>query len=77
MAELKSSEWLEFISNLNNWKTTTTSTVKITKKSTDNPLLSVSVDKLFELYGNLVLTGFSEDEALIIIVGIANNARNE
>jgi hypothetical protein len=77
MEELKSAEWLEFLSNLNNWKTTTTSTVKITKKSTDKPLLSVSVDNLFELYGNLVLAGFSEDEALIIIVGIANNARNE
>ena len=71
-------EWLQFLSNIDNaWKTVTTSTVKVTKKSTDKPLLSVSVDKLFELYGNLVLAGFSEDEALIIIVGIANNARSE
>ena len=71
-------EWLQFLSNMDNaLKTVTTSTVKVTKKSTDKPLLSVSVDKLFELYGNLVLAGFSEDEALIIIVGIANNARSE
>ena len=70
-------EWLEFLSKLGDNKTTTTSSVKFTVKSnTDTALLSISVDKLFELYGNLVLAGFTEDEALIIIVGIANNAVN-
>ena len=70
-------DWLDFLSGLNNANTKTTSSVKVTYKSnTDTALLSISVDKLFELYGNLVLAGFTEDEALIIIVGIANNAVN-
>jgi hypothetical protein len=56
-------EWLDFVS-------------KIGAKTTSQPLISITPDKLFELYGNLVLAGFSEDEALIIIVGIARNDSN-
>jgi hypothetical protein len=49
----------------------------VTIKQKEQPLISIAPDKLFELYGNLVLAGFSEDEALIIIVGIARNDSNK
>jgi len=72
-----SKDWLDFLSNFKTTSTQTT-TVKVKHKSFDDkPLLDVSVDKLFELYGNLVMAGFSQDEALIIIVGVANNAKAE
>jgi len=77
MAQDISKDWLDFLSNFKTTDTQTT-TVKVKYKSFDDkPLLDVSVDKLFELYGNLVMAGFSQDEALIIIVGVANNAKAE
>ena len=80
MAHINTNEdWLDFLTNLNNTHTNTTTTSKITIKKTSNnsPLLGISVDRLFELYGNLQMAGFTQDEALIIIVGVANNARND
>ena len=65
-------EWLDFASKIGTKTTITTSSVTVQNKS-EQPLISITPDKLFELYGNLVLAGFSEDEALIIIVGIARN----
>ena len=70
-------DWLNFLTNLNNTNTTTTSKITIKKVSNDTPLLGISVDKLFELYGNLQMAGFTQDEALIIVVGVVNNARND
>ena len=78
MAHINTNEdWLDFLTNLSNTNTKTTSKITIKKVSNDRPLLSISVDRLFELYGNLQMAGFTQDEALIIIVGIANNARND
>jgi len=68
--------WLDFVSKIGTKTTTTTNSVTIKNKS-EQPLISITPDKLFELYGNLVLAGFSEDEALIIIVGIARNDSNK
>ena len=68
--------WLDFVSKIGTKTTTTTNSVTIKNKS-EQPLISIAPDKLFELYGNLVLAGFSEDEALIIIVGIARNDSNK
>ena len=77
MAHINTGEdWLDFLTNLSNTNTTTTSKITIKKVSNDTPILGISVDRLFELYGNLQMAGFTEDEALIIIIGIANNARN-
>jgi len=77
MAHINTGEdWLDFLTNLSNTNTTTTSKITIKKVSNDTPLLGISVDRLFELYGNLQMAGFTQDEALIIIVGVANNARN-
>jgi len=67
---------LNFFEQIYGKGTITTNTVKVKHKS-EQPLISVTPDKLFELYGNLVLAGFSEDEALIIIVGIARNDSNK
>lgn len=39
--------------------------------------LAIPVDKLFELYGNLILAGFSQDEALIIVVGVIAHGKSE
>jgi len=77
MAHINTNEdWLDFLTNLTNSSTTSTSKITIKKISNDTPLLNISVDRLFELYGNLQMAGFTQDEALIIIVGVANNARN-
>lgn len=40
-------------------------------------LLSISVDKLFELYGNLVMAGFSESEAIQIVSKVVLNDINQ
>ena len=73
---MKDTNWLDFVSKIGTKTTTTTNSVTIKNKS-EQPLISIAPDKLFELYGNLVLAGFSEDEALIIIVGIARNDSNK
>ena len=67
---------LSFFEQIYGKGTITTNTVTVKRKS-EQPLISIAPDKLFELYGNLVLAGFSEDEALIVIVGIARNDSNK
>jgi hypothetical protein len=71
---IKENEWLEFLRTVGAKKTTTVTYKNVNEN--DGAILSMPLDKLFELYGNLVLTGFTEDEALIIVTGIANNALN-
>ena len=66
---------LNFFEQIYGKGTITTKSVTI-KNTSEHPLISIPPDKLFELYGNLVLAGFSEDEALIVIVGIARNDSN-
>lgn len=64
-----SKEWLDFLNNLPDNSTYTSTTVK--RVTTQNkPLLKVSVDAVYELYANLVLAGFEIDEALVIVVGV-------
>jgi hypothetical protein len=77
--EANSNEWLDFLATIGANGTTsyTSTTVKKIIKTDDKPVISIPVDKLFELYGNLVLAGFERDEALIIVVGIASHAREE
>lgn len=55
--------------------TTTYKSTKIIVRDNlvDDSLLSVSVDKLFELYGNLVLAGFSESEAIQVVAKVVSN----
>lgn len=56
---------------------TTKSTITIKPKTNKEFELPMSVDKLFELYGNLILAGFSQDEALIIVVGVIVHGKDE
>lgn len=69
-------DWLNFLTNIAPKSSFTSTTIKTTIKQ-DKPVISIPVDKLFELYGNLVLAGFTEDEALIIVTGIATHARGD
>lgn len=73
---MENEEWLEFLKNALGGKTyKATSSVTVIKKkdvSDDKPLINVSVDKLYELYANLQMAGFSADEAILIVVGVAN-----
>ena len=75
----KQPTWYDFakIINNDNFSSYTSTTLKTVTKKDDKPLVSVSVDKLFELYANLVMAGFEKDEALIIVIGIANHADGE
>lgn len=69
----KDKETLNFFEQIYANGTTSTKKTSITiKPVTQEPVfeLAISVDKLFELYGNLILAGFSQDEALIIVVGV-------
>ena len=68
-------DWLDLVSKIGT-KTTITSKSVTVKNKSEEPLISIPPDKLFELYGNLVMAGFSEDEALIIIVGVSRNDSN-
>ena len=74
-----SPEFLDYLSTVmaGNTKSYSSTTIKKITKINDKPLISIPVDKLFELYGNLVLAGFTEDEALIIVTGIAAHARGD
>lgn len=66
-------ETLKFFEQIYSNGTTSTKKTSITiKPITKEPEfeLVMSVDKLFEMYGNLILAGFSQDEALIIVVGV-------
>jgi hypothetical protein len=65
-------EWLSILEKNYGGKRTTTSSVKISYKEA-TPLISVPVESLFELYGNLIMAGFEKDEALIIICAVIRN----
>lgn len=75
--EDKTKEWLDFLKLVSERppaKETITHTT-ITYKKNDKPLIEVPLDKLFEFYGNLILSGFTEEEALVITCSVVNNAR--
>lgn len=63
--------WLESLNTMyhGNYKNSTT-TVSVVKKKVIKELLSIPLDSLFELYGNLILAGFEKDEAITIIVSL-------
>jgi len=69
---MKDEDWLDLAKKLNGSTTYTTSSVKIRYKE-PKPLISVPVEALFELYGNLILAGFEKDEALYVICGVLGN----
>lgn len=71
-------EWIELLNTLYNntqpnaSSLSISSVTTITKKEPD--LIPIPLDKLFELYGNLILVGFEKDEALSIVNTVVTNA---
>jgi len=71
-------EWIELLNTLysntqpNASSLSISSVTTITKKEPD--LIPIPLDKLFELYGNLILVGFEKDEALSIVNTVVTNA---
>lgn len=71
-------EWIELLNTLysntqpNASSLSISSVTTITKKEPD--LIPIPLDKLFELYGNLILVGFEKDEALSIVNNVVANA---
>jgi len=76
MIENTSEEWLQILRTLgNDMSHSHKTTIKTVTRTAEPPLIPIPVDKLFELYGNLILAGFEKDEALLIVVVIVSNAR--
>ena len=73
MAITITKKYIKFLQTVNG---KTTSTHYMTKETTpnDDSILSIPLDKLFELYGNLILSGFSVSEAIEIVGKVAANA---
>ena len=71
-------EWIELLNTLysntqpNASSLSISSVTTITKSEPD--LIPIPLDKLFELYGNLILVGFEKDEALSIVNTVVTNA---
>jgi hypothetical protein len=72
-------EWIDLLNTIYNTTQPNTltslsiSSVRtITKSEPD--LIPIPLDKLFELYGNLILVGFEKDEALSIVNTVVTNA---
>lgn len=69
-------KWLEFLRSVNKPNTSSLSIKTVTTRinKQEESLLPISPDKLFELFGNLVLAGFKEEEALVIVISVIKNA---
>jgi hypothetical protein len=72
-------EWIDLLNTIYNTtqpnaltSLSISSVTTITKKEPD--LIPIPLDKLFELYGNLILVGFEKDEALSIVNTVVTNA---
>jgi len=74
---ISDNEWIDFLSEINPpRKSTTFTTIKVVKsnKPIDDSIISISIPQLHEFYGNLILNGFSVSEALEITAKVASNA---
>jgi hypothetical protein len=65
-------EWLALLHQINGHTSVTKTSVTVRQKETKS-LINVPVEALFELYGNLVLAGFENDEALVIVCAVIRN----
>jgi hypothetical protein len=72
-------EWIDLLNTIYNTTQPNASTslsissVRTIIKS-EPDLIPIPLDKLFELYGNLILVGFEKDEALSIVNTVVTNA---
>jgi hypothetical protein len=73
-------EWISllrkiYVTDSTNKTTTTKITVKKSVAIEDDSILGIPLDKLKEMHDNLVYSGFSDTEALVITAQVANGAR--
>jgi len=71
------SQWLDFLKDKYGEDAIKKTSIHIIrKKSTDDKdITEIPLDKLYEFYGNLILNGFSESEALTITAKVASHVR--
>lgn len=72
-------EWIDLLNTIyNNTQPNASTSLSISSVTTitksEPDLIPVPLDKLFELYGNLILVGFEKDEALSIVNNVVANA---
>ena len=69
-------KWIEFLRSVNKPNTSSLSIKTVTTriKREEESLLPIPPDKLFDLYGNLILAGFEKEEALAIVIMVIKNA---
>ena len=72
-------EWIELLNTLySNTQPNASTSLSISSVTTitrpEPDLIPIPLDKLFELYGNLILVGFEKDEALSIVNSVVANA---
>lgn len=79
MSERTNREWIDLLDTIYNntqpnalTSLSISSVTTITKSEPD--LIPIPLDKLFDLYGNLILVGFEKDEALSIVNTVVTNA---
>lgn len=71
-------EWISLLKTIYFNNATTTSSTKITVKTTkgiSEPAISIPLKQLKEFHDNLVGSGFSDTEALVITAQVASSAR--
>jgi hypothetical protein len=73
-------EWIELLNTIYSNNKTNVASLSISSVTTitkpEPDLIPIPLDKLFELYGNLVLVGFEKDEALSIVNTVVTNAES-
>jgi len=71
------SQWLDFLKDKYGEEAIKKTSVHIIRKEpTDKKgITEIPLDKLYEFYGNLILNGFSEAEALTITSKVASHVR--
>lgn len=71
-------EWIELLNTIYKNNSTNVSSLSISSVTTitkpEPDLIPIPLDKLFELYGNLIMAGFEKDEALSIVNNVVTNA---
>ena len=72
-------EWIDLLNTIyNNTQPNASTSLSISSVTTitkaEPDLIPIPLDKLFELYGNLILVGFEKDEALSIVNNVVANA---
>ena len=64
-----------YVSDTHKIVNSTKVTVKNKSISDDDSVITIPLDKLKEMHDNLVYSGFSDTEALVITAQVANGAR--